>query len=80
MDRDQMDCDQRWIAAKDGLRPEMDDKRWIPSGDGSSPEMDRDWIWMDDLRWMTGDGSQEMDHWRRMTINLVPFYEDIAVM
>ena len=29
---------------------------------------------------MTGDGSQEMDHGRRMTINLLPFYEDIEVM
>jgi len=70
----------RWIAATDGLRPEMDDKRWIPSGDGSLPDMDRDRIWMDDRRWMTGDGSQEMDHGRRMTINLLPFYEDIEVM
>jgi hypothetical protein len=25
----------RWIAAAEGLRPEMDDKRWIPSGDTS---------------------------------------------
>jgi len=29
---------------------------------------------------MTGDGSREMDHGRRMTINLLPFYEDIAVI
>jgi len=29
---------------------------------------------------MTGDGSQEMDNGRRMTINLLPFYEDIEVM
>jgi len=34
---------------------------------------------MDDQRWMTGDGSQEMDHWRRMATNPVPFYEDIEV-
>jgi hypothetical protein len=42
-----------------------------PSGDGSRPDMDRDRIWMDDRRWMTGDGSQETDHGRRMTINLL---------
>jgi len=35
---------------------------------------------VDDRRWMTGDRSQEMEHGRRMTINLLPFYEDIAVM
>ena len=35
---------------------------------------------MDDWRWMKGDRSQEMDHVRRMTINLLPFYEDIEVM
>jgi len=28
---------------------------------------------------MTEDGSQKMDHGRRMTINLFPFYEDIEV-
>jgi len=39
-----------------------------------------DRIWMDDRRWMTGYGSQEMDHGRRMAINLLPFYEDIEVM
>jgi hypothetical protein len=48
-------------AARDGFRPEMDDKRWIPPGNGSWPEMDRDWIWMDDRRWMTGGGSRETD-------------------
>jgi len=80
------DRGRRWIAAGDGLRPEMVNKRWIPSGDGSRHDMDRDriwmddWIWMDDQRWMTGDGSQEMDHWRRMATNPVPFYEDIEVM
>jgi len=37
--------------------------------------MDCDWIWMDDWRWMTGDGSREMDD------NQSPFlYEDIEVM
>jgi len=35
---------------------------------------------MDDRRWMTRDGSQEMDHGRRMTINLLPFHEDIEVI
>jgi hypothetical protein len=29
---------------------------------------------------MTGDGPQEMDHGRRMAINPLSFYEDIAVM
>jgi hypothetical protein len=29
---------------------------------------------------MSGDGSREMDHGRRMTINPLPFYEDIEVM
>jgi len=29
---------------------------------------------------MTGDGSQEMDHGGRMTINPLPFYEDSEVM
>ena len=29
---------------------------------------------------MTGDGSREMDHGRRMTINLLPSHEDIEVM
>jgi len=35
---------------------------------------------VDDRSRMTGDGSQEMDHGGRMTINLFPFYEDIEVM
>jgi hypothetical protein len=29
---------------------------------------------------MTGDGSQEMDHGRRMTVNLLPFHEDIEAI
>jgi len=29
---------------------------------------------------MTRDGPKEMDHGRRMAINSLPFYEDIAVM
>jgi hypothetical protein len=29
---------------------------------------------------MTRDESQEMDHGRRMAINLLPYYEDIEVM
>jgi hypothetical protein len=59
--RPEMDRGQRWIAAREGLRPEMDDKRWIPSGDGSRQDMDLDRIWMDDRRWMAGDGSRETD-------------------
>jgi len=31
-------------------------RRWIAAGNGSRPDMDRDLIWMDDRRWMTGDG------------------------
>ena len=46
---------------------------WIATGHGWMTEVD-------DRRRMTGDGSQEMDHGGRMTINLLPFYEDIAVM
>jgi len=66
-----MDRGERWIAARDGLRPEMDrGQRGIGAREGSWPEMDRDWIWMDDRRWMTGDGSQELDHGRQMTIGL----------
>ena len=34
---------------------------------------------VDDRRRMTEDGSQEMDHGGRMTINLLPFDEDIEV-
>jgi len=56
-----MDSGRRWIAAGNGLRPEMVNKRWIPSGGGSRQDMDRDQIWMDDRRWMTGDGSRETD-------------------
>jgi len=29
---------------------------------------------------MTGDGSQEMEHGRRMTLDLLAFYEDIEVI
>jgi hypothetical protein len=29
----EMDRGRRWIAAREGLQPEMDDKRWI-TGDG----------------------------------------------
>jgi hypothetical protein len=53
---------------------------WITAGDGSRPDMDHDRIWMDNRMWVTGDGSQEMDHGRRMTINLLPFHEDIEVI
>jgi len=69
--RPEMDSGRKWIAAGNGLRPEMLNMRWILSGGGSRPDMDRDRIWMDDRRWMTGYGSQEMDHGRRMTINLL---------
>jgi hypothetical protein len=49
--------------------------------DGSRTERDRGMLWIvtgygwmtlvDDRRWMTGDGLREMDHGRRMTINLL---------
>jgi len=51
--------------------------------------MDCDLIWMDDharyqeiddSRSKTGDGSWEMDYWRRMTMNLLSFHEDIDVI
>jgi len=42
--------------------------------------MDRDPISMDNRRWMTGYGSQEMYLGRWMTINLLLFYEDIEAM
>jgi len=48
-------------------------RKEIAAGDGLRHDMDRDQLWMDDRRWMTGDGSQEMDHGRRMTINLLPY-------
>jgi hypothetical protein len=81
----EMDHSQKWIAAGEGLRPERDCgrlwmTRWIAVRGGSWPDMDRNRIWMDDRRWMTGYRSQEMDHGRRMTINLLPLYEDIEVM
>ena len=49
--------------------------------------MDRSMIWIatgqmtevDDRRRMTEDGSQEMAHGGRMTINLLPIDEDIEV-
>jgi hypothetical protein len=37
----------------------MDDKIRIPDRDGSGEDMDRDWIGMNEWRWMTGDGSRE---------------------
>jgi hypothetical protein len=71
----QLDHSRRWIAAGNGSRQEMDrGPKWIAAGDGSRPE------WHCGRRWMTGDGSQEMDHGRRMTMNLLPFYEDIQAM
>jgi hypothetical protein len=55
-----MDRRRRRIVAREALRAEMDDKRWIPSGDESSPDVDRDRLWIDDRRWITGDGWQSM--------------------
>jgi len=47
-------------------------RRWVTAGDGSRPDMDRR-PEVDNLRWITGDGGREMDHGRRMTINLLPY-------
>ena len=80
MHRVEQMAEARWIAVGDGSRPEKDcDLKWM-LGDRSRPEMDRGLIWIatrygwmtevDDRTWLTGDGSQEMDHGRRMTINL----------
>jgi len=63
----QMDYGRSGIAAREGLRPEMDEIRQIPSGDISLPDMDLDCIWMDDWRWTTGGGWQEMDVRRWIT-------------
>jgi len=68
-------AEARWIAAREELRPEMDDKRWIPPGDRSRPDMDRHRIWVDDRRWTIGDGSRETDDNQSVFL-----YEDIEVM
>jgi len=63
-----MDRGRRVIAAGDGWQ-EMDLAwRWIVVGNGSQLDMDG-WPEVDTRRWLTGDGSQEMDHRRRITIN-----------
>jgi len=72
-----MDRNRRWTTA-DG------DRGWM-TGDGSRLEMNRErqWIatgygWMTEVnnrRWIPGDGSR-----KRMTINPLPFYEDIVVI
>jgi len=76
----QLDHSQRWITAREGLRPEMDARRWIPARYASQPDMDRDQIWINDRRWIIGDWTKEMDHRRQMAIHPLPCYEDIAVM
>jgi hypothetical protein len=55
----QLDHSRTEIAARDGLRPDMD----------------RDRIWVDDQRWMTGDGLLETDDNQSPSL-----YEDIEVM
>ena len=52
----------RWIAARAGLRPEMDcGRRWI-TRDGSRPVMDRGRKWIaTGYGWMTGGGRPEVD-------------------
>ena len=74
----EMDHGQRWIAAREGLRPQGDCgqrwiTRWITVRYRLRADMDRDRIWMDDRRWMTGDGSREIHQGRRMTINLLSY-------
>jgi hypothetical protein len=44
--RPEMDRGQGSIAARDALRPEVDDKRWILFRDISRPDMDHDRKWM----------------------------------
>jgi len=40
----QLDHGRRWIVAREGLWPEIDDRRWIPAADGLWHDMDRDQI------------------------------------
>jgi hypothetical protein len=69
-----MDRGRTWIVAGDGKRPEMDRSRTWFTKDGSHLEEDCGRIWMATCHgWITEDGSQEMDHGRRMTINLLPY-------
>jgi len=66
------------LVVETNSRNELDhSRRLIAPRDESQHDMDRDLIWMNDQRWITEDGLQKMHHGRRMTINLVPFYEDI---
>jgi len=44
--------------------------RWIAGGYASRPDMD-------DRRWLTGVGSQDMEQGGGMTINLLPIHEGI---
>jgi len=68
----EMDRDQKWIAASHGSRPERHcGQRWM-TRDGSHPEMDRGRIWISTgYGLLSGGRWQEMDHRRRMTINLL---------
>jgi len=70
----EMDRSRKWIAARDGSQPERDcGPRWM-TRDGSLPEMDRIKIWISTgYGWMTGGEWQEMDHGRRITINLLSY-------
>jgi hypothetical protein len=70
---------QRSIVVRDGWHDMDPVRRRIVAGNGSQLDMD-EWPEVDDRRYMTGDGSREMDHGRRMTINLLPLHEDIEVM
>jgi hypothetical protein len=56
----EMDCDRRRIAARERLRPEMENKTdhgqsEIAARYGSRPDMDGS-LELDIRRWMTGDG------------------------
>jgi hypothetical protein len=67
------DCVRRWMN-RYWSRMEMDcGMFWIATGYGWMTEVN-------DRTWMTGDRSQEMEYVRVMTINLLPLYEDIAVL
>jgi hypothetical protein len=69
-----------WFRGREGLRLKMHARRDIPAGAGSRANMARDRISMQDGRCVIGDGPQEMDPGRWITIHLLAFCEDIAVM
>jgi hypothetical protein len=64
MDYNKSDRSQRWIMRKDGMLHEMEcNRKWI-TRDAPSQKLD-------DQRCLTGIVSQEIDHSKQMTINLL---------